>query len=1118
MKIEREILAILRPLLSVDGFIRVLTEMGAIPPDPVDLIPQELTGLVAQSQSMLAEIAQLTAALTDGDDSDALENAIRVFVLAREVFTMIEDIRAVPDTLDLTTVVAPYDEPQFWTDLARQLPGYLLQNWVSLDYPLAYQVMQTLRLWKAPADGYGIDMVQVNRLLSEPGPALLALIQTRGEIDLSRVLLPIRSIVGLLDIIGPQERTMIIDGQSYVDTSYPAPRPLVGFRLLPPGLDDVGDVSVQMDFEDGDILAQATISGETTASLEIAEDWLLSAQLSGDAGLSFRFSRDDGVSVDPARPSANASVELRGAPTDPWLLLGFGNGPKLTLDAMSLTVDAAVTGSAPELCVGLGFEDLRLSINLGESDSFVAEALPLDALELAFSADLTWSSVSGINLQAAGPSELSIPLNLTLGPITVPHLTIGVAPLEDRIELEFTISAGANLGFMQAVVEGIGVRSTLASVSNGTGALGDMDLDVAFKPPSGLGLAIGNPDGPIGGGGYLYVDRDAGRYEGILHLKIVKIGITAVVIIDTQALESGAWSMFFALFIELPSIQLGFGISLDGVGGVAGIHRSLDPDALLAAVRSGAMDTVLFPENPIADAPVVIDTFRNLFPPAQGRYVFGPVVKLGWAKGVVSAELGTVIELPDPILVAILGSISIALPRLPAPSEDAPPDDDIPRSIIALRLDVAGVFDFEAGTIAIDAFLHDSSIAGFPIEGGMALRAGFKNNPMFILAVGGFHPGFPQPENFPIIPRLAMRIEIASVIEISCEAYFAVASNTVQFGAAIRLLADIEIFRIEGEFEFDALFEFNPFRVDFDLNMFVSVQAVGVDLLSIRLAGTADGPKPWEITAIAEVNIIGYRDGIEINERNGPDEQEPALPPADVFDLMIAALEHPDAWEVVSPAASPVLLAEAGDLSPGIAPDGRLTISQSVAPLDTLVDRHGTNPQVVHNKFLLDLQAGPDALTGTVTDWFAPGHFRDLGQTDQAQLSAPSFEQMPAGRSLEGNFRMPGTRTASTQHKVSRRDPDLALDPAELAAALEASLEDLVGTDGALSAPTSGLAVLEVVADMEPVIVNQPQFTAVSVTTGVQGTAAAGNYMAATETGDLIGTAIVRAHELEGMT
>src|SRR5690606_37634836 len=148
-------------------------------------------------------------------------------------------------------------------------------------------------------------------------------------------------------------------------------------------------------------------------------------------------------------------------------------------------------------------------------------------------------------------------------------------------------------------------------------------------------------------------DADAGSYAGILDLDLLSIGISAIGLVDTR-LPGGGWSMFLALFIDLPSIPLGFGFTLNGVGGVAGINRTLDVDALSCAIRSGALDDVLFPEDPVADAPVIIDAFQNIFPSAEGRFVFGPVIKIGWGSPtLIEAELGVVVSLPDPITIAL---------------------------------------------------------------------------------------------------------------------------------------------------------------------------------------------------------------------------------------------------------------------------------------------------------------------------------------------------------------------------------------------------------------------------------------------------------------------------------
>ena len=305
----------------------------------------------------------------------------------------------------------------------------------------------------------------------------------------------------------------------------------------------------------------------------------------------------------------------------------------------------------------------------------------------------------------------------------------------DGARLEAGVDATAQIGPIVATASDIGVAVELDPAADRSGSLGAFDLQLAFKPPKGVGIGVDLD--VVSGGGYLYIDADAGSYAGVLDLEVIGIGISAVAIIDTKLPDVDGWSMFFALFLDLPSIQLGFGFTLTGVGGVAGINRAIDVDALGSAVRSGSLDTILFPADPIAEAPVIIEEFRAIFPPADGSYVFGPIVRIGWGTPtLIEAQLGVVIQLPDPVVIVVLGSITATLP-----SQDF--------ALVALHLDVAGVIDFDAGTLAIDASLHDSHVVGFALSGDMALRADFADAQAFLMSVGGFHPRFEAPGDFP---------------------------------------------------------------------------------------------------------------------------------------------------------------------------------------------------------------------------------------------------------------------------------------------------------------------------------------------------------------------------------
>ena len=131
--------------------------------------------------------------------------------------------------------------------------------------------------------------------------------------------------------------------------------------------------------------------------------------------------------------------------------------------------------------------------------------------------------------------------------------------------------------------------------------------------------------------------------------------------------------------------------------------------------------------------------------------------------------------------------------------------------LLRLNLDAVGIFDFDQGTVAIDALLVDSRLLHrFPLTGGGALRARWTSPRSFALAVGGMHHGFTPPAGFPTLDRLALSLTTGDNPRLTCEAYFALTSNTVQFGARANLYAAAFGFNVQGEAGYDVLIQLMP--------------------------------------------------------------------------------------------------------------------------------------------------------------------------------------------------------------------------------------------------------------------------------------------------------------------
>src|SRR5206468_2342939 len=133
--------------------------------------------------------------------------------------------------------------------------------------------------------------------------------------------------------------------------------------------------------------------------------------------------------------------------------------------------------------------------------------------------------------------------------------------------------------------------------------LGGISAALAFVPPTGAGLSI-DVDGLVTGGGFAEFDPDIGRYTGALDIEFLKVGLEALVVVDTQLPdEPGGWSFFASISATFPSLPLGFGFFLSSVGGLVALNRTMDVQALASGLKSGALDALLFPDDVLADAP-----------------------------------------------------------------------------------------------------------------------------------------------------------------------------------------------------------------------------------------------------------------------------------------------------------------------------------------------------------------------------------------------------------------------------------------------------------------------------------------------------------------------------------
>ncbi|MGH9752196.1 MAG: DUF6603 domain-containing protein, partial [Blastocatellia bacterium] len=442
---------------------------------------------------------------------------------------------------------------------------------------------------------------------------------------------------------------------------------------------------------------------------------------------------------------------------------------------------------------------------------------------------------------------------------------------------------------------------------------------------------------------------------------------------------------------DFTPIPLPLGFKLTGIGGLLAINRTFDEEVLRAGLKSNTLDSVLFPKDPIRNAPQIISNLNKVFPISKGHHLFGPVAQITWgAKGLLTANLALVLELGERLRLLILAQIAVILPR---------PENDL----IRLKMDAVGVIDFDQGRASLDATLHDSRLLKkFTMTGDMAMRLKWQDGPNFALAVGGLHPAFNPPPNFPKLERVAINLSSSDKLRIRCEAYFAVTSNTLQFGSRTELYAEALGFSVQGELGYDVLIQLDPFQFLADFHAQVQLKRGSRNLFKVRLEGELSGPRPLRIKAKATFEVLWMDVSFRVDKTLVSGVRPEAPAPVAVMPLLKEALGNPGNWvaklpgggrQMVTLRAVPV--AAGGVL---LHPLGALTVKQNVVPLNMDISRFGPATPDGANRFTItNVYLGEQNQTAPppVKDFFAPAQYFEM--SDGEKLSRPSFDLMTAG-------------------------------------------------------------------------------------------------------------------------
>ncbi len=681
---------------------------------------------------------------------------------------------------------------------------------------------------------------------------------------------------------------------------------------------------------------------------------------------------------------------------EPYIILGETGGSRLEVLEFNLKSGSDLTWQSDSAKGDFFIEGAisggKILIDTSGGDGFLQKILPQNGFESNFDIGFGVSAENGFYFQGSSALDIRLPMHLALGPIEINGLTLALKFKDGTIPVELGADIKAALGPLTVVVENIGIKSTFSFPPDNSGNLGPVQMDLGFKPPNGLGLSI--DIGVFKGGGYLFFDFDKQEYAGALELEFQGILTLKVIGILTTKMPDGSpgFSLLLIITGEFPPIQLGFGFTLLGVGGLLGLNRTMIIEALRAGVKDNSIKSVLFPEDVIANITRIISDLKQIFPPYEGHFIVGPMAKIGWGTPtLISLELGLIIELPDP-KIAILGVLKSALP-----------DESL--SILKLQVNFLGVIDFEAGEISFDASLFDSRLLIYTLTGDMALRIKWGGSPLFVLSVGGFHPDFKEiPTGLTNMRRLCISLYSGDNPRISVETYFAVTSSTVQFGAKAELYAAACGFNIYGYVGYDVLFRFSPFYFVAQICAGIALRRGTSELMGVHIRMQLSGPTPWNANGEATFSIFIFDFSISFNITWGDENTEGAPQLADVYAAFKDAITDNRNWKAEIPEGNTLNVTlnkiEMTDGEIVVHPFGILSVSQKVVPLDLEINKFGNQKPKDQTKFNIpEIRSGTIVLsTENEVEEFARANFIEM--TDEQKLAVKSFETLKSGKKI----------------------------------------------------------------------------------------------------------------------
>lgn len=393
------------------------------------------------------------------------------------------------------------------------------------------------------------------------------------------------------------------------------------------------------------------------------------------------------------------------------------------------------------------------------------------------------------------------------------------AGYQDNVLL-FALDASVALGPVAFSMQALTVGSPLAEFEPVFSLKG---LALMFdQPPVYIGAAFLKVRETVNG-------KETDSYYGEA---IVKAGTFSLKALGGWAPDADPASFFLYVSIDYPLGGPPF-LFVTGLAGGFGINSRLTLPTIDHVAGYPLLPGVAPPEQgtPAQTIDTVVPLLHDAFHPQADAYWIAAGIsftsfEMIKARAVISVAFGVDLQ------IGVIGTCAMTFPT------------GDPDPVGYVEIDVVASFTPSAGLLAVDGKLSPAShlFADYvKLTGGFAFYTWFAgdNAGDFVVTIGGYHPAFTKPPQYPAVPRIGLAFSCGPV-KVTGQAYFALTPG--MFMAGMRMTATFEAGPIKAWFDagVDFLIAWAPFHYQadawvtigcsVDLGLYVLSVQVGADL------------------------------------------------------------------------------------------------------------------------------------------------------------------------------------------------------------------------------------------------------------------------------------------------